>query len=71
MVDIEAVQAAYEAIAAHNRSDWDAFIAEAKEDPSAIAYEWCDVASDLTGGGLTDSEVDDIFDAAKTWAAGL
>ena len=71
MIDTDAVQAAYETISRANRPDWDAFIAEAKEDPSAIAYEWCDVAADLTGGALADSEVDAIFTAAKAWVAGL
>lgn len=70
-IDLTEVQAAYEALARKNRPDWDAFIAEAKNDPSDIAYEWCDTAVDLTGLNLTDEQVESLFKAARAWVAAL
>lgn len=71
MIDTAAVQAAYIDQASTNRPDWAAFIAEAKDDPAAIAYEWCDVAAEVTGGALTDDDVNAVFAAAQAWVAAL
>lgn len=65
----------YEAIARHNRPDWDAFLAEARDDVYGIACEVIDYHDDFAGTiapGLAPSDaLDMVCDAVDSWLASL
>lgn len=61
----------YEVRARENRPDWDAFIAEAQDDPFAIGYEVAEFGELGADEAAFDELFDDLMHAVTEWIAGL